>query len=68
MSNRQKKKLIIPDKFKNVSGFTITTYNKELMMIFNGFEDESDLPEFADYVFQKIEMPYFDKDKVPTIH
>lgn len=63
-----KKKLPVPNKFKNVSGFTITTYNKELMMIFNGFEDEGDMPEFADYVFQKIEMPYFDKDKVPTIH
>ena len=55
MSNtRKKKQLEIPNKFKNVSGFTVTTFNNELMMVFNGFEDQDDLPEFADFVFQKI--------------
>jgi len=68
MSNKQKKKLTIPNKFKNVSAFTITTYNGELMMVFNGFEDNEDMSEFADFVFSKIEMKYWDKDKVPTVH
>ena len=56
------------NKFKNVSGFTVTTFNNELMMVFNGFEDQDDLPEFADFVFQKINMKYWDKDKIPTVH
>lgn len=69
MNNTKKKKqLEIPNKFKNVSGFTFTTYNGELMMIFNGFEEEQDLPEFADFVFTKIRMRYYNSDKVPTIH
>ena len=38
------------------------------MMVFNGFEDQDDLPEFADFVFQKINMKYWDKDKIPTVH
>jgi hypothetical protein len=38
------------------------------MMVFNGFEDNEDMSEFADFVFSKIEMKYWDKDKVPTVH
>lgn len=69
MSNtRKKKQLEIPNKFKNVSGFTVTTFSNELMMVFNGFEDQDDLPEFADFVFQKINMKYWDKDTIPTVH
>jgi len=26
------------------------------------------LPEFADYLFRKIDMPYYDQDKVPSVH
>ena len=65
---KKKKQFEIPSKFKNVSGFTFTTYGGDLMMVFNGFEEEADLPEFADFIFTKIKMRYFDKDKVPTIH
>jgi len=68
MKKTHKKKLSLPDKFKNVSAFTITTYNQELMMVFNGFECQEDLPEFADYLFRKIDMPYYDQDKVPSVH
>lgn len=65
---KKKKQLKIPDKFKNVSAFTFTTYSGELMMVFNGFEEETDLPEFADFVFTKIKMRYYNNDKIPSIH
>ena len=46
MSDTKKKKQFeIPSKFKNVSGFTFTTYSGELMMVFNGFEEERNVPE-----------------------
>ena len=38
------------------------------MMVFTGFDYEDDLPEFADYVFSKIKMKYFNKDTLHTIH
>ena len=65
MSNRDKK---IPDKFKDVTGFTFTTVGGEMMIVFHGFEDEQDLPEFADYLFRKIKMNYLNVDKAPTVH
>ena len=65
---KKKKQLNIPYKFKNVTAFTIHPNQNELMMVFNGFEDEEDLSEFADFVFSKINMRHYDKDKVPTIH
>ena len=69
MNNKDKKKqLELPSKFENVSAFTVTTFNGELMMVFNGFQDHEDMPEFADYVFRKIKMKYWDKEKVPTVH
>ena len=69
MNDTKKKKHIpIPEKFKNVTAFSYTTYGGDLMMIFNGFEDEKDLPEFADFVFAKIRMKYFNKDEIPTVH
>ena len=68
MSKTKKKKQIIPDKFKNVTAFTIHPNKNELMMVFNGFEDKEDLSEFAEFVFTKINMRHYDHDKVPTIH
>ena len=53
MNDKDKK---IPSKFKEVSGFSFTTYGGELMIVFSGFEDEQDLPEFADFIFRKIKM------------
>ena len=65
---KKKKHIVIPDKFKNVSAFTIHQNQNEMVMVFNGFEEESDLAEFADFVFTKINMRHYDKDRVPTIH
>lgn len=68
MNKRHKKRFKIPEKFKEVTGFSFTTYGGELMIVFNGFEDEKDLPEFADYLFKKISMHYWDAGKAPTVH
>ena len=38
MSNRDKK---IPDKFKDVTGFTFTTVGGEMMIVFHGFYDDA---------------------------
>ena len=55
MNDKDKK---IPSKFKEVTGFSFTTYGGELMIVFSGFEEETDLPEFADFLFKKIKMNY----------
>ena len=55
MNDKDKK---IPNKFKEVTGFSFTTYGGELMIVFSGFEEETDLPEFADFLFKKIKMNY----------
>ena len=68
MNDKDKKKFKVPEKFKEVTGFSFTTFGGELMVVFNGFEDEKDLPEFADYLIQKIKMKYWNADKVPTVH
>ena len=56
------------DKYKNISAFTFTTTGKELMVVFNGFEEDEDVKEFADFIFTKIKMQYFSEDRPPSIH
>ena len=58
----------ILDKYKNVSAISFTTYNNELVISFDGFENQKDIIEFADFVFSKIKMRYWHTDKVPTFH
>tara|TARA_E500000318_G_scaffold27245_4_gene27295 strand:+ start:397 stop:591 length:195 start_codon:yes stop_codon:yes gene_type:complete len=58
----------LKDKFKEVNAVTFTTYGKELVMCFSGFEDEEDLKEFADFVFAKIKMQYNHQDEPPQFH
>ena len=70
MSNRDKK---IPDKFKDVTGFTFTTVGGEMMIVFHGFYDDSDMPEFAEFVFSRLRMDFTsvgaNQDLTPpTIH
>lgn len=55
-------------KFKDVSAITYTTYGKELMICFSGFEEETDLKEFADFVFAKIKMSYVHQNDFPKFH
>tara|TARA_X000000950_G_C13759770_1_gene596302 strand:- start:741 stop:950 length:210 start_codon:yes stop_codon:yes gene_type:complete len=63
--NKDKK---ILEKFKKVNAITFTTYNNELVISFDGFEQEEDMREFADFVFAKIKMNYFNSPNLPTFH
>ena len=36
----------IKDKYKNISAYSFTTYNNELVVSFDGFEDQNDILEF----------------------
>ena len=63
----------IPDKFKDVTGFTFTTVGGEMMIVFHGFEDDHDMPEFAEFCILKIKNGFYKfggmKDPPsPTIH
>ncbi|QIZ21561.1 hypothetical protein E5R92_07175 [Candidatus Pelagibacter giovannonii] len=58
----------IKDKYKNVSAYSFTTYNNELVVSFDGFEDQRDIIEFADFVFARIKMRYWHSEGVPTFH
>ena len=58
----------IKDKFKNVSAMSFTTFNNELVVSFDGFENQEDIIDFADYLFSKIKMRYLHSDTVPTYH
>lgn len=66
--NNTHSQMNIKDKYKNISAFTFTTTGKELMVVFNGFEEDEDLKEFADFIFAKIKMQYFSEDKTPSFH
>ncbi len=46
----------ILDKYKNVSAISFTTFNKELVVSFEGFENEDVIIDFDDYLFSKIKM------------
>ena len=48
--------------------WVFTTYNNELVVSFDGFEDHKDIIEFADFVFAKIRMRYWHQEGVPTFH
>lgn len=58
----------LKDKFKNVSAVSFTTYGNDLMICFNGFEEEQDAKEFADFIFAKIKMKYSTTDDIPKFH
>ena len=47
-----KKKFL--NTYENVSAYSFTTYNNELVISFDGFENQQDILEFADFVFAKI--------------
>ena len=66
--NKDNKKKFLPDKYNKVSAHSFTTYNNELVISFDGFENQKDIIEFADFVFAKIKMKYWHSDKVPTFH
>ena len=66
--NKDNKKKFLPDKFNKVSAYSFTTYNNELVISFDGFENQKDILEFADFVFAKIKMRYWHSENVQTFH
>ena len=64
MSNNNKTK----NRFKDVTAISFTNGGTDLLINFHGFESESDLQEFTEYVFRKINMDYYGMEKPPTLH
>ena len=58
----------IEDKFQNVSAISFKAYNNELIINFSGFEQEEDLAEFCEFVFNAIKMPSNFNEGPPTVH
>ena len=58
----------IKNKYQNVSAHSFTTFNNELVISFDGFTEQKDMFEFAEFVFAKIKMPYWQTKEVPSIH
>ena len=58
----------IKDKFQNVSAISFKAYNNELIINFSGFEQEEDLAEFCEFVFNAIKMPSNFNEGSPTVH
>ena len=58
----------IKDKYKNVTAMSFKAYDNELLISFTGFEDEEDLVDFCEFVFNKIHMNSNFGDRPPTIH
>ena len=44
----------IKDKYKNVTAISFKAYDNELLISFTGFEEEEDVYEFCEFVFNKI--------------
>ena len=66
--NKDNKKKFLPEKYEDISAYSFTTFNNELVISFDGFANQDDIIEFADFVFAKIKMRYWHTDKVPTFH
>ena len=58
----------IKDKFQNVSAISFKAYNNELIINFSGFEEEEDITEFCEFVFNAIKMPSNFNQRPPTVH
>jgi len=58
----------IKDKYKNVTAISFKAYDNELLISFTGFEDEEDLVDFCEFVFNKIHMNSNFGERPPTIH
>ena len=58
----------IKDKFQNVSAISFKAYNNELIINFSGFEEEEDITEFCEFVFNAIKMPSNFNQEPPTVH
>jgi len=51
-----------------VTAISFKAYNNELLISFSGFDEEEDLYDFCEFVFNKINMNSNFSDRPPTIH
>jgi len=58
----------IKDKFRNVTAISFKSYDNDLIINFSGFEDEEDLQDYCEFVFNNIGMYSNFNDKPPTVH
>ena len=58
----------IQDKFRNVTAISFKAYDNDLIINFSGFEQEEDLAEFCEFVFNAIKMPSNFNEGPPTVH
>ena len=55
------------DKFKDIEAISMGS-NESLVISFHGFQDKTEVKEFADYIFSRIKMNYSSLEKPPSIH
>ena len=58
---------MIKEKFKDIEAISMGSH-ESLVISFHGFQDKSEVKEFADYIFAKIKMSYSSLEKPPSIH
>ena len=58
----------IKDKFRNVTAISFKAYDKDLIINFSGFENEEDIEDFCEFVFQRIHMRSNFGENAPTVH
>ena len=55
------------DKYKDIEAVSMGSH-ESLVISFHGFQDKTEVREFADYIFSRIKMNYQSLEKPPTIH
>jgi len=58
----------IKDKFRNVTAISFKAYDNDLIINFSGFENEQDIEDFCEFVFNRIHMRSNFGDNPPTVH
>ena len=58
----------IKDKFRNVTAISFKSYDNDLIINFSGFENEEDIEDFCEFVFQRIHMRSNFGENAPTVH
>ena len=58
----------IKDRFRNVTAISFKAYDNDLIINFSGFENEEDIEDFCEFVFQRIHMRSNFGENAPTVH
>ena len=58
----------IKDKLRNVTAISFKAYDNDLIINFSGFENEEDIEDFCEFVFQRIHMRSNFGENAPTVH